>query len=240
MCTGKVSPAAISRLGTDTDALPPGVTSCANTIRVTPRMRRWPELRSESEVCRSRTVAPPRANDRDCPQSAESGDTTVTGESFGKSILNEPCVSACAHTGTTANTPEIMATLLRINIVDRHLARILIDITGSQGASSIHHHYRRRRPDVHHGQRRPVLRYLNAVPRRFERDSRLDNRSLPIPQPFDAARQRSSRLSREIQEPARHQNYRKTGRRQRWTPCDSTMLPANRRHRSEERRVGKE
>src|SRR6478609_1051546 len=150
MRTGKVSPGEMSRLGTDTEALPPGVTSWASTISVIPRMRRWLELRSESEVCKSRTTAPPRGNGRDWPQSAA---TKVTGESLGKSILNEPRASAWPHANVAAQTPATIAILLRIDIRNCHLARVGINVAGPHRSTGAHHHDRHFGAGMHHRQR---------------------------------------------------------------------------------------
>ena len=78
---GKVLAGCTLRLGTDTLALPPGVKSCDCTSSVTPRIRRELEFRSESDVCKSSSIAPPRGLKVDSPQSAL---ITVTGESSGR------------------------------------------------------------------------------------------------------------------------------------------------------------
>src|SRR5262249_26860432 len=126
------SPGATSRLGIDTDPLPPGVTSCDRTASVIARTRRWLELRSASEACTSTKNAPPRAVALVSPQSTV---TSVTGESAGRSTLRwTVCACAAAIARTTAN-PEPRpkeaangAPLLRIHTRNRHLPGIRIHI----------------------------------------------------------------------------------------------------------------
>ena len=98
--------------------------------RVTPRIRREPEFRSDSEVCRSSSIAPPRGYDpSDSPQSA---DTTVTGESSGNVmciVLRGSNFWACPQEIAPSSKN---AKLVRIHIVDRDLTRVLIHKTCTQ------------------------------------------------------------------------------------------------------------
>src|ERR1700693_5375339 len=90
------------------------------TSSVIPRMRRALELRSERAACKSSSIAPPRAVSFESPKSAE---TTVTGESLGRSILGN---TAADNTGRNASARNL---LLRIgHHVDGHLARVGIHI----------------------------------------------------------------------------------------------------------------
>src|ERR1700693_2746381 len=99
------------------------------TSSVIPRMRRALELRSERAACKSSSIAPPRAVSLESPKSAE---TTVTGESLGRSILGNTAAdntgrNAATHTGRNASATNL---LLRIvHLVDRHLACVGIHIT---------------------------------------------------------------------------------------------------------------
>src|SRR5579862_5177234 len=122
--TGKLSCGPTSRLVTVTEPLPPGVASCAITSRVIPRMRRALELRNDRAACRSSSMAPPRAISLESPKSAE---TTVTGESFGRSILgNTPADNRGRHTWATAHAAKL---LLRIvHLIGGHLAGVVIHI----------------------------------------------------------------------------------------------------------------
>ena len=121
MRRGNASPGATSRLGTETDPLPPGVTSCACTASITPRMRFWLELRNERTACTSSTYAPPRGVALVSPQS---DDTAVTGESAGKSIFRPGRL--CRRSAMAASAR--MKILLRIHTRNRHLPRILIHV----------------------------------------------------------------------------------------------------------------
>jgi hypothetical protein len=71
MRTGKFWLGGTSRLGTETEALPPGVTSCAATSSVTPRTRLGLELCSVRVTSRSSTTALPRWLTCDSPRFAE-------------------------------------------------------------------------------------------------------------------------------------------------------------------------
>src|SRR5512141_1074593 len=135
--TGKVSPAPTLRLGTETEALPPAVTSCAVTSSVTPRIRLVAELRSESDECRSMIIALPCAVVAESPKSA---DTSVTGESAGNSIFSEVRVSSdgCWATATAREAKRRTAALLRIDILDGHLTGIRIEVSGAERALGPH------------------------------------------------------------------------------------------------------
>src|SRR6266851_3364786 len=84
MRTGNVSLGPTSRLVTVTDPLPPGVTSCAITRSVIPRILRCVEFRNVRAACKSSNIAPPRAVSMESPKSEV---ITDTGESLGRSIL---------------------------------------------------------------------------------------------------------------------------------------------------------
>src|SRR3974390_1589166 len=129
MRTGKVSSGPTSMLGTETEALPPGVTSWARTIRVTPRILFWVMLRSDRDVWRSRTRALPRVAGRDCPQSPEA---TVTGESFGKSMAKEPCGAWANAALEAARTAANATKLLRVDIGYRHLSGVGVYVARAQ------------------------------------------------------------------------------------------------------------
>src|SRR6202051_896047 len=92
------------------------------TSNVMPRMRRELELRRDSAACKSSSIAPPRAISLESPKSAE---TTVTGESLGRSIFGNT-----AADNTVKNACATTNLLLRIvHLVDRHLACVGIPIT---------------------------------------------------------------------------------------------------------------
>src|SRR6185312_6810062 len=133
-------------------------------------MRAIPELRTESAECRSRTIAPPRAEARDSPQSA---DTRDNGESGGKLILTELRGSRPLSCPSAANAPSSnhATNLLRVDMIDRHLSRVRIDITRPDRSLRVHcqrHHPGVRMP---HGQRLIVLLQLNAAVDGFEHDA---------------------------------------------------------------------
>src|SRR4051812_30633337 len=143
MRTGKFSPGCTLRLGTDTLALPPGVKSCDCTSSVTPRIRRELEFRSESDVCKSSSIAPPRGLKVDSPQSAL---ITVTGESSGSVMCivlrgsSRPLWADAELTSTTA--PTTARILLREDIVDRYLTRVRIHIASPQTPGRTQDHCR--------------------------------------------------------------------------------------------------
>src|SRR5271166_4484921 len=130
MRTGKFWLGATSRLGTETEALPPGVTSCAATSRVTPRTRFGLELCSVSPTSRSSTTALPRWLTCESPKSVE---ISVKGESGGRLIFTELLGGvSCAHSAATPATNRI-ANLLYIQVINRYVARIGIHVTGPHG-----------------------------------------------------------------------------------------------------------
>src|SRR5712691_12054215 len=129
MGRGNTSPAATSRQGTATEPFPPGVTSCADTIMVSPRTRRPLPFLSLRAMCRSSTMAPPRADARDSPTSDE---TSVTGESDGKLMAIELCgssgVSWARHTPPHKRSADNVTRfecilLLHVHVDHRHVAR---------------------------------------------------------------------------------------------------------------------
>ncbi len=87
MSSGNTSPAPTSSHVAN-DPFPPGVTSCADTIIVKPWIRCALLLRSLSDICRSSSIAPPRAEARDSPISA---DASAMGASGGNLISIELC-----------------------------------------------------------------------------------------------------------------------------------------------------
>src|SRR5271157_950057 len=95
-------------------------------------MRACPVLRSESEVCRSSSSAPPRASVLDSPQSAE---TSATGESFGKLTFTELAGrGAWPQTAATPNSAN--SELFRIHMADGYLPRLAVDIPRSEEHTS--------------------------------------------------------------------------------------------------------
>src|ERR1039457_3744260 len=131
MRTRKVCFGGTSRLGTETEALPPGVTSCAVTIRLTPRTRLGLALCSVRVTSRSSTTALPRWLTCDSPRFAE---IRVNGESGGRLIFTELSSGvSCAHSRVMRATNRI-ANLLDINVINRYVARVGIQVTGLHGS----------------------------------------------------------------------------------------------------------
>src|ERR1051326_4977807 len=135
MRTGKLWPGATSRLGTATDAFPPGVASCAATINVIPRIFREPAFRKESDMCTSTTIAPPRGV---APDSSTFVETCSTGESSGKLIWIELFGSSFVSCPQSAMAPAKInpAALLRINIVDGDVTCFAVHIAGAHGVAA--------------------------------------------------------------------------------------------------------
>src|SRR5262245_8654634 len=141
MGRGNTSPAATSRHGTATEPFPPGVTSCADTTMVSPRTRCELPFLSLRAMCRSSTIAPPRADARDSPTSEE---TSVTGESGGKLMAIELCGSSGVSWAT--HTPRRSAgnitrfeyiRLLHVHVDHRHVARVGVHVAGPHGPAGV-------------------------------------------------------------------------------------------------------
>src|SRR5579864_624719 len=126
MRTGNVSPGPTSRLVTVTEPFPPGVTSCAVTSMVIPRIRRCVALRSVSAVCRSSSIAPPRAVSLESPGSEE---ITATGESFGRSILGSTPANALPRNNTGRKASAAKLLLCIVHLVRRHLTGVGVYVT---------------------------------------------------------------------------------------------------------------
>src|SRR5882724_466880 len=126
MRTGKVSFGPTSRLVTVTDPLPPGVTSCAITSSVIPRILRCVEFRNVRAACKSSSIATPRAVSLESPKSEV---ITDTGESFGRSILTP----APSEQQIKAR-PNLSLLLGIVHLVGRDLTAIGIHIAQPRGA----------------------------------------------------------------------------------------------------------
>src|SRR5215469_11789133 len=124
---------ATSMQGLVTEPFPPGANSCVLMSSVTPRTRRNPALRSVRDMCRSSTMAPPRALARESPMLIE---IRARGESGCRSTLTELAGSRAfswPNTGAVTTARAVRSTgarraLFQRNIVDRY--RSVIDISG--------------------------------------------------------------------------------------------------------------
>src|SRR5688572_12380467 len=155
--TGNASPRPISSLALVTDPRPPGVTSCDCTSSVSPRMRRCVALRSDNDVCRSSTMALPRSDIRDSPQSA---DNNAMGESGGRWTLNE--LEAVCATAMPIPAARKAASLLDVNMMDSYLSGLVVDIAGTQFPLQSCGERRALLAVVHKRQRQTVFLHLDS------------------------------------------------------------------------------
>src|ERR1700682_3872342 len=141
MRMGNASPGPTFRLGTDTDALPPTVTSCETTRSATPRILFAVALRSVRDMCRSSTRAAPRGVARDSPIDA---DSSVTGESGGTLNLTALCESSGTSWAASpaalhkARMASRCRDLFHINVIDRYVAGFRIHVASPHGTLRAH------------------------------------------------------------------------------------------------------
>src|SRR5882672_10051956 len=140
---GKTSPAATSREGRANEPFPPGVTSCADTTRVMPRIRCELSFLSFTAMRRSSSMALPRADARESPTS---DDTSVTGESGGKLMAIElgesSGLSWAEHTPPKSRSADNVTRfecirLLHVHVDHRHVARLCVHVAGAHGPAGV-------------------------------------------------------------------------------------------------------
>src|SRR5271157_1563824 len=129
-------------------------------------MRLALRLRRVSDMCKSSTRAAPRAVARDSPVAMLS---TATGESLAKSIpmeLRGSSGTSCASKAAAPRIPQIAnrtRVSIRINVIDRHVARFGIHVASPHGALRAHRVLHVLGAGLQQAERLAPLPHLNSV-----------------------------------------------------------------------------
>src|SRR5271157_5723488 len=137
-------------------------------------MRLALRLRRVSDMCKSSTRAAPRAVARDSPVETLS---TATGESLAKPIpmeLRGSSGTSCASKVAAPRIPHIASRArvsIRINVIDRYVARFGIHVASPHGALCAHRVLHVLGAGVQQAQRLAALSHLNSIRRGLHHDA---------------------------------------------------------------------
>src|SRR5271157_3350481 len=129
-------------------------------------MRLALRLRRVSDMCRSSTRAAPRAVARDSPVATLS---TATGESLAKLMLMElrgSSGTSCASKVAAPRNPNSASRIrvsIRINVIDRYVARFGIHVASPHGALRAHRVLHVLGAGVQQAERLAALSHLNSI-----------------------------------------------------------------------------
>src|SRR5208283_1957715 len=241
--TANDSPAGTFRLGTVTEPWPPGVTSCASTRSVRPRIVFGPLLRSSSCECISSSIDTPRMPAVDSPRLKS---IKPTGESRGNATCSHgdapwSCAKPAAANvsrnigsqsarfeppGSITKRPDRGVDerrneeLLPIDIRNGDLARFIVDVTGAHRRRARERN--RGRGRVQQGKRGALRPDRDAIRSGLNHGAAGSGRGVKSRDPPERILQVAPLRSRDVHDPAGRQDHRKQPRGQRHAPACRT------------------